>query len=68
MAVVITAALLVLGALVAMRWWLAYLDAREARRHSWRLELVQTKAAAWKAEALEELRQRLARLELRGTR
>ncbi|MCA3125095.1 MAG: hypothetical protein ING90_20860 [Rhodocyclaceae bacterium] len=62
------AALLVLGALVAMRWWLAYLDAREARRHSWRLELVQTKAAAWKAEALEELRQRLARLELRGTR
>lgn len=68
MAVVMAAAVAVIGALVALRWWLAYLESRETRRHAWRLELVQTKAAAWKAEALEELRQRLARLELRGTR
>lgn len=68
MAVVMAAAVAVIGALVGLRWWLSFLDGREARRHAWRLELVQTKAAAWKADALEELRQRLARLELRGTR
>ena len=68
MAAVMAAAVLVIGALVALRWWLVFLEARETRRHVWRVELVQAKAAAWKADALEELRQRLGRLELRGTR
>lgn len=65
---VLAAAVAVIGALVGLRWWLAYLEAKEVRRHTWRIELVQARAAAWKADALEELRQRLARLELRGTR
>lgn len=56
----------VAGALLGLRWWLEALAAREARRHAWRMELATTKAAAWKAEALEELRQRVARMELRG--
>ena len=53
------------AALVALRWWLRYLDDRDARRHQWRVELVQARGTAYKAESLEEVKQRLQRLELR---
>lgn len=59
-------ALVVCGStLLAARWWFAFLEARDARRHGWRLELVRTKSDAFKAEALEEMKQRVQRLELR---
>ncbi len=59
---------LVVGLLAALRLFLAWHTERDARRHSWRMELVQTRAQAWKADVLEELRQRIQRLELKVTR
>jgi len=58
----------VVGALVALALWTRYLERRESLRHAWRSELVSLRAAAWKADTIEELRQRLQRLELKGNR
>lgn len=54
--------------LAALRLWLDYLRERDAIRHRWRMEAVEARAAAWKADVLEELRQRVQKLELRVTR
>lgn len=54
--------------LAALRLWLDYLRERDATRHRWRMEAVEVRAAAWKADVLEELRQRVQKLELRVTR
>lgn len=62
-------AIVLMGALLAaVRMWLDYLRERDALRHRWRVELVEVRAAAWKADLLEELRQRIQKLELRATR
>ena len=59
---------LVVGLVAALILWTRYLERRDARRHGWRLELLQARAAAWKADEVEALKQRLQKLELRGMR
>ena len=53
-------------ALVGWRWWLAFLVERDVRRHAWRTELVSLRAQALKADAVNELQERVRRLELKG--
>lgn len=68
MATVLSAVVVVLGLLVGLRLLLDYAAQRDATRHGWRMELVKARADAWKADNLDELRQRVQRLELKVTR
>ena len=60
--------LLGVAAVACVRLWTAFLLERESRRHAWRVQLVELRAVAWKADAVEELRQRVVKLEMRGLR
>lgn len=52
-------------ALAALALWIHHLESVAILRHSWRKELVEVRASAWKADDVEHLRQRVQRLELR---
>lgn len=56
------------AALGGLRLVLDHLRERDALRHRWRMELVEARGTAYRAETLEELRQRVQKLELRTTR
>ena len=56
---------IMLAALVAIEQWIRFLDRRDVRRHAQRTQLLELRAAAWKADELDALKQRLQRVELR---
>ena len=47
-------------------WWLRFVERRDVRRYEQRTELLRLRGVAAKSEDVETLKQRVARLELKG--
>lgn len=52
-------------ALYGLHLLLLFVAERDKRRHAWRVELVEKRALAWRADELAELKSRVQKLELK---
>ena len=64
----LTAAVVMVGAVLLADRVMSHRERLAERKHAWRVELVQLRADAFKADDIETLKQRVQRLELKGMR
>ena len=64
----LTAAVVMAGAVLLADRVMSHRERLAERKHAWRVELVQLRADAFKADEVEKLSQRVQKLELKGLR